>query len=383
LAVVSVVCFVAILGTPPSAAGQAATPTASARPDDALDWRVVRKQVGRPVTTRLDQLLRSAAQGQTAQAAKDLGAFRRGSTVLVKIRADQAQHSAIKTLVNGIVGQVDGAVGDWIYAYLSPTGLRQVADHPAVRHMDLGDVFRPIAGELTRADALGFMGTAAWHGNGMQGTGVRLGILDQGFAGFQTELTPGTWDTSCANVFAPVVNNDPLGSHGREVAQIVQSVAPRAKLYLVNVMNPAQQSAAIDCLVNRGVTIVNQSLIQYYSSDEGPGDGTGASNSRLDSAVSRGIFWVNGSGNSRKAHWNGFWNDPLGNNSYDFGSGYEATEVKTPVLGKPYSVYLRWEDTWGCAGFDFDLYIWSNRDRTGQPVRTSIDAQPGCTFFSY
>ena len=102
---------------------------------------------------------------------------------------------------------------------------------------------------------------------------------------------------------------------------------------------------------------MNRSLGSHY---EGPGDGTSwFSNSTLDNvdaAVTGGILWVNSAGNAAQGTWFGAFNDPDGDNRHNFGTRDEGNYFNLRE-GRNLVAYMRWDDTWGGADCDLDLYL--------------------------
>jgi len=151
-------------------------------------------------------------------------------------------------------------------------------------------------------------GADVWHTAGIDGHGVKVGVIDY--------FDPASWDTTELGP-TPTVGNGRLfcrdtsggsrnctsgGSisaagtdrHGNAVVEIVKDMAPGATVYAATVGTLSDLDAAIDWFVSNGVRIVTRSLGAAY---DGPGDGTGPLDEVVARAASRGITWFNSAGN--------------------------------------------------------------------------------------
>jgi hypothetical protein len=224
----------------------------------------------------------------------------------------------------------------------------------------------------------------SWHDIGLNGAGVRVGIVDY----FDRE----TWRDARRNGEVPdasgtfclwggkscnVYDSPSSDIHGVAVAEAIHDMAPKAKLYLATVATREDLRKAIDYFAAKGVRILSRSLGGFY---DGPGDGTGPSGPLVAYAVKKGITWINSAGNSGAytssysngdkvivgGYWRGKWRDTNGNRWMEF-----AQRVVDPVTGVPTGAVtysetmqiactpyfrLRWND-WGASKpTDFDIY---------------------------
>jgi hypothetical protein len=133
----------------------------------------------------------------------------------------------------------------------------------------------------------------------------------------------------------------------------VHDVAPDAALFLVNQNTDTQFDKAVDCLIAKGVQVINYSINWYY---DGPGDGTGRINEIVNKATNAGITFVNSAGNFGDRHWSGNWTDADGDGWLEFSSGSE-TQQFTVNAGERIELALRWADSWQAACNDYDLFL--------------------------
>ena len=222
-------------------------------------------------------------------------------------------------------------------------------------------------------------GAPAWNGVGVTGDGVKVGIIDTGFSGYDSigaEL-PRVAGARCYRYgFGRTTDNPPdcVGDvHGTAVAEAVIDIAPDASLYIANPRTQGDLQDAVDWMISEGVEVINQSLWWRF---DGPGDGTSPrENSPLrsiDRAVEDGITWVNSAGNRHGSAWLGEYSDRNGDGYIDFHGNYQSMAIVTHT-SRPY-FQLRWDDSWVGADTDLDMYVFDSRIRY---VAGSTDAQTG------
>ena len=266
-----------------------------------------------------------------------------------------------------------------IEAYVSPDGLATVAGLDAVR------AIRPIrhpaaTGYVSPAVAL--HGSSAWQAAGLTGSGVKVGIIDGGFADIAVRLgteLPATVHAHCytsvgsfTTNLADCANGE---THGTAVAEAIFDMAPGVDLYLADPLSRLDEQRAVAWMTGDGIRIINASS---YSGQifEGPGDGTSPySNSAyalVDQAVAGGALWVNAAGNSGDAGWTGAWVDADNNGWLDFAPGDEVDSM-TLAAGADVTVAIRWADPWGASANNYDLTLYSG----STPVASSTDVQAG------
>lgn len=109
-----------------------------------------------------------------------------------------------------------------------------------------------------------------------------------------------------------------------------------------------------------------------------PGDGTTViANSPLRTvaeAAARGVLWVNAAGNEARAGWSGPFFDRDSDGRLEFTAGRlerNAVRVRDASL---IILQLRWQDRWGGARTDLDLYL---SDTSGTTVARAVDQQSG------
>ncbi len=141
-------------------------------------------------------------------------------------------------------------------------------------------------------------------------------------------------------------------------------IAPDVTLYIAQPASPLDLLSTTQWMASQGVTVINHSVSWLW---QGPGDGTSIrSDSALaavDTAVSAGITWVNAAGDEALSSWTGGYLDPDGDRWLSFRPGSEINAVQLQA-GELLVVQCRWEDTWGAAARDLDLYLWDSSRTT-------------------
>jgi hypothetical protein len=302
-------------------------------------------------------------------------------------------------LVENHGGTVDGRIPGALVEGLVPFDrLEELEAHPAVDYLrtplranlpnaPLDDLAEPVTIQgLDQASLTTLVGEQVaktradtWHAAGVTGRGVKVGIID---------LWNGTvWDAAraagevpepagvfCrhngANCDIMQVTDELVGRHGPAVAEIIHEMAPDAQLYLAYATSPSDTQAVVDYFATQGVHIISRSLGAEY---DGPGNGDGEQGQVLDSAVARGMLWVNSAGNAAGRngipghwsgrYWRGTWVDENNSHWLDFAPGREYLEMYCPA-GEPNPLVLglRWND-WGTNPTDYDLYFYDRPDR--------------------
>lgn len=145
----------------------------------------------------------------------------------------------------------------------------------------------------TIASIVNTIGATSLHSQGINGTGIKIGIIDTGIEVTHLDFTGKSirgWSNCPGENF-----NDDIG-HGTHVASIAagaQGVAPQAQIFMYKVTCNDFSSGAIEALqraINDGVQVVNMS----FSVGIGPDDPLAVA---IDSAVSQGLVVVAAAGN--------------------------------------------------------------------------------------
>ena len=158
-----------------------------------------------------------------------------------------------------------------------------------------------------------------YHEYGWDGTGIKVGVLDDGFIIRDNPELPSDIDERCYadeypdDIDGNLVSNCNRGSyeeqaHGAGVAEIIMDMAPGVDLYLYPLAGERVKNLheGVEWLRDQGVDIISASLRYPY---EGPGDGTTpvredmSALGAIEVAARANILWVNSVGNYGERGW--------------------------------------------------------------------------------
>lgn len=241
------------------------------------------------------------------------------------------------------------------------TGLDHVI---AVR---LPEVRTPDQGGVVAGEGVGLIGAGPWHAAGLTGQGIRVGILDLGFADYQSLLGVELPDQVTVQTFGWI---DRYEVHGTACAEIVHEIAPGAELFFAwyDGSDPAF-GEAIDWLLAEGVQVISHSAGGLV----GPRDGSEWDARQVDRVAEQGVLWINSSGNDALSHYRGSFADSDGDGVHEFAPGEESLTLF--VYGQGYlTIALQWDDVWDAANQDYNLFLY---DVSGNLLASSQNAQAG------
>ena len=366
-------------------------PTAFGEGDDDVAVIPEKTQLTYPnLSTHLNHLTESYSSGQMSeqQAAGEAPIHSSGS-VAVTIHLDGHVSDVVAFLEdNG--GDVRNEGSDYIEAYVPVGLLGRLSEQPGVTRVWEIIPPQPAYGNVT-SQAVGLHQADSWQNAGFRGGGVKVGIIDTGFTGYSGLMGVELPNNVVARCYTDVgvfssnladceAEEDPSAStptqcqdyvagllaggepHGTAVAEAVIDIAPDATLYIANPYSRGDLQETAEWMADQGVTVINHSVAWTF---DGPGDGTSpfsfSALSTVDQAVARDITWVNAAGNSAGDAWFGSFTDPDGDGAISFNNF--GAEINPIVLSecRGYTFQLRWEDNWGGAGTDLDIYLWDKR----------------------
>ena len=348
------------------------------------------------VDSNLNRIIEQAQSGQfTAQAAAANAPVHSGASVAVTFYITEGYAQALWNWLEQSGASPRNIGIDYIEAYVPVSLLPSASEREGVISVRTIVPPQPAQGAVV-SEGSSAHGAPAWHAAGIKGSGVKIGVIDVGFKDFQslmgTEL-PSTVEARCytdvgvftSNLTDCIPTKAPESSklHGTAVTEAAFDIAPEAEYYIANIASLGDLADTVDWMVSEGADVINMSVGFLF---HGPGDGTTPfSNSPLktvDAAVEGGAIWVNAAGNSAWANWFGPFTDSYGNGVHEFSAtGDECNGVRIelePFEG--FTAQLRWEDSWGGASSDLDLYLVSlsgSTFRLSDAVRRSETAQSG------
>ncbi len=341
-------------------------------------------------------------QGVAAALAAAESPVHSGGSVAVTIHLSGSVDDVVDFL-EGNGGDPRNVGEDYIEAYVPLTLLGPLSQQPGVTIVREIVPPEPAYGNVTSQGVAAHL-APAWHDAGYTGEGVKVGVIDLELGGLTsllgTELPANvnvrcytdvgvfTTNLSECEAVSPVPPNVPAqcrdyvarlnqdNGHGTAVAEAIIDIAPEVTLYLAYPYSRGDMQEITRWMEGEGVTVINQSLGWFY---DGPGDGTSPSSlsplNTVNQAVADGITWVNSAGNNGDGTWFGNYHDPDGNGLLGFSDSNEEVADFPFRECRSYTFQLRWEDSWGGASTDLDLYLYDRSDNTY--IRLGVEEQSG------
>jgi hypothetical protein len=231
----------------------------------------------------------------------------------------------------------------------------------------------------TIGEHVGVLGAGAWHDAGFDGTGVKIGVIDY----FDVDrywneaehgprpvagLTAACFDagTDCSDEFFDGV--DAGGEvHGVAVVETIRDAAPGAEILIGQAFTIDDYRRLVDWFVDHDVDIISRSLGNRY---DGPGDGRGPLDEVVDSAVERGVLWINSAGNNGRGK---YYRHPVRLIGDRVAFGPNGNDTFLRFTGCIALAGIRWANDWDTPAAertDYDAYLWESP--TGDPASGSI-----------
>jgi len=258
----------------------------------------------------------------------------------------------LRPLVTREGGRVEAVAArlGWVKLSLPASALRRVAATDAVRR--LRRPFYPLAMAVESEGAALIHAQEFIARTGANGTGVTVAVLDAGYQGLEERLGSELPEDTEISDFV----RDHLGSfdspHGTACAEVVHDVAPGAHLLILGAEDDVSYVDALQTIFDRRIPIVSHSMgwPNLY-----PTDGKSPISQNVDILARRGVLFVTAAGNEAESYYRGAYRDADANGMLEFSERTELLPVGA-IAGKS-SVVLRWDDSYGSASHDYDLYI--------------------------
>ena len=350
------------------------TPVATAVPDDdsgVENLPPIEGKLSPPkypnMDSNLNQIVQQVESGETtARAAAADAPLHSEESVAVTLYITEGYADAVVEYLerNGVSPRNVGI--DYIEAYVPVSLLPEASTQEGV--ISIRTIVPPQpAQDTVVSQAASVHGATAWHDAGYKGQNVKVGVIDTGFEDYSSHIgseVPQPVEVRCylENTSVPTSNLSDCENgdvHGTAVTEALFDMAPEATFYIASPITWGDLVDAVDWMVEHDVDVINMSVNWTWS---GPGDGTSHfSNSPLktvDSAVDGGIVWLNSAGNAGNSTWYGTFSSPDGNGFHNFNGLDECNEF-TVDAGERVLTHLRWDDSWGGASKDLNLFLFS------------------------
>ncbi len=363
----------------PTPTSEPSTATPEATPTDTPASNSTAANDSRPhLSSNLKELADSYAAGgatTVSTLAQSMGISLQNSDQNVQVVAmladGQTLHEA-RQIVAALGGLIEVDSDGFVQMSLPINNIYALADSPVFSGVRLPAFAEPMA---SPSEGVSQSGASDWQDLGITGGGVKVAVIDIGFAGYTSLLNNDLPPTALVHPKS-FLSTGSMGvsTHGAQVAQTIFDMAPGIEMWLVTVSTDIEFADAMDWLITQNVDIINSS-IGFLNYDDGDGNSaTGGVNplinsvNRVDSA---GILFVIASGNQAVGHQEQTYADFLVTavHSHNWASP-TGTDIYNEIIGWPSSgacrqvtAKLTWND-WGHlelaqapVGQDYDLHL--------------------------
>lgn len=210
----------------------------------------------------------------------------------------------------------------------------------------------PVAKSFAISQGVNLTGGFVAQSLGADGAGVRLAIIDTGFAGYASLVNAGELPPATATKNFTGSSLESSSDHGAAVALIAHQMAPEAELYLVKVGTLSHYKKAIDWLIDKKVHVFNAS-IGFLAANFS--DGTGGAAAATNKARKHGILPVVSMGNYGDSHWIGSFADDDSDKLLNYTPTSEVVRFNAQA-GSGIEVFLVWDD-FPSTDVDLDLFL--------------------------
>jgi len=310
--------------------------------------------IEKPGNTKLDsQLNQLVTDSETDAPETQKGGFALvddGIRVIVECYPDQMA-DATQT-VSGLGILVEASYSNYLQLLCPLSKLTGLSEIPGVRFIRVPE---PLQLQI-QSEGVPLINADDWQTTGFTGNGVKVGIIDVGFSGYTIRQSQGELPATLHTWWAPSIGSEGSNVHGTACAEIVYDVAPGAEFFLANISTIVEFGNAVAWMISQDVDVISFSAGWALG---GPGDGTGPICDIIASASASGITWAQAMGNYAQQHWQGMFTDNDEDGWHEFTATYEVNGIYANV-GETIQVGLKWNDTWGAAGNDYDIGLFNS-----------------------
>ena len=285
---------------------------------------------------------------------------------------------------------------DTVKAGIAIDRLDAAAQLPAVSR--IRSVLPPREKNVTTTEGVSTTLANAWHTAGFRGSGVKVAVVDIGFANLATLKAQDEIPAAATEVnYTASGMTSGSSSHGSACAEVVYDMAPQAQMYLIKVDDATDLITVKDYCIAQGIKVVSLSLgwdaLNFHDGIAYENWFTTAANhpaTAVDQATAADILWVSAAGNEQYQHTLIDWRDDgTPDNWLDWNSSQGNLNIlwyggSTTIPADTYiDIYLIWNQ-WPITSQDFDLRLFRNTGSGWTPVAASEDTQDGdATSYPY
>ncbi len=300
------------------------------------------------VESQLSQLVQTLESGEPGGAIEAPGAHIEDGLIRVVVCCAERDVPDVMQTAEDNGAVIEATWGGFIQCMAPPEAIENIA---ATEGVDL--VRLPIPSfPCVESEGLGLINATEWQAAGYNGTGIKIGILDSGFSGYEAFLGS-ELPSSVATRWAST-GGAGTSTHGVTCAELVHDVAPGAGLYLARFDGEVDWHVAAQWLIDQGVDVISCSI--YWLGAQR--DGSSPVCAPIEAARNQGILWAQVAGNSGQRHWMGSWLDTDDDDLHEWSiSPLDEANAFGLAAGSSIYISLTWDDTWGEAENDYDLLV--------------------------
>jgi len=303
----------------------------------------------------------------------------RGAEIITLILSDHSKQQGLARAITSSGVKIERQIRNLHQVKLPARNLKAFLDK-----MPLGTSARlpyPHTTNTVISQGVNLTGAEDMQNLSFDGTGVKIGIIDLGFAALSASQAANELPPTGAGLSIVDYSGTGTGgiNHGTNVAEIVHDMAPGAQLYLAKISTDLELEAAVNDMIASGVQVINHSVGWYAAAFY---DGTGPLCDITNTAAANGIIWANSAGNARQQHYLGGFTDSDGNLFHEFATGKNYNTINVSS-GYTYTLVLNW-DAYPSTTVDYDLFLYNGDPATGgNIVAASTNAQSGKGAFKF
>ncbi|MBN1480666.1 S8 family serine peptidase [candidate division KSB1 bacterium] len=258
--------------------------------------------------------------------------------------------------------------------------LKDVAEQvPGIRM--ICNLIRPVK-DAVAGEGIQLMNADDWHAYGIDGSGVKVAIVDGGFDNLSEAQANGDIPATYYGMDYTGSGLESESEHGTAVAEATYEIAPGADYSFYHIGDLTDLENAKDDLVSRSVDVVNHSMswftLSYY-------DGTGPVCDIVADAINNDVVWCNSAGNSADSHYRAVFTE-ASDGFHDMDGAGHTLNFFGPEPGyvwlfpRPYllQLWMNWDD-YPASAQDYDLYLYrySDSSEEWQVVGSATNRQNG------
>jgi len=274
--------------------------------------------------------------------------------------------------------KIDGIADNIIVTKLSLQEMNEIANLTAVTRIATPEI--AVFYDNQTGQGVSFTAADTFHAVGINGTGVKVAIIDDSFFITDPEIASNVkysalFDSSSHCGGSITCGMTPGISHGTAVAEIVVDMAPNVDLLVYAIGNSVDFDNAVDDAIGKGASIITASLGFPTAGGDGTTgffrDGTSSVAKKINYAQSAGKLVTIAAGNEAQSHWKGNY---IGSVSpalipgLPFGGNYQSVlEFQPAASGKlraclPITdkgdIYVMSWNAWAKTTNDYDIFLY-------------------------